>query len=120
MADQIRIVTYKEVEQAFKKVKIDLLDKTAVYFGYWTKRKLVGIVAFQEYDHHLYLCHDFVLEPYRKQTVYTQLTNFRLKHIKDNHPKKKLIAFCTPASLATYHGVGFRVDNTLIKMVLEQ
>ena len=120
MVDTIKIATYEEVEKAFKKVKIDLLDRTAIYFGYFVKKKLVGVVGFQVYDNHLYLCHDFVLEQYRTQTIYTQLTNFRMKYIKDHYPGKLLVAFCTPSSLSTYFKQGFKVGNTLVKMVLEQ
>lgn len=120
MIDTIKIATYEEVEKAFKKVKIDLLDRTAIYFGYFVKKKLVGIVGIQVYDNHLYFCHDFVLEQFRDQTIYTQLTNFRMKWVKDHHPTKLLVAFCTPSSLSTYFKQGFKVGNTLVKMVLEQ
>jgi len=47
---EIKKVTYQEVEDEFKELKPDLLDKWATYYGCFIKNELVGIVSYVEHE----------------------------------------------------------------------
>ena len=47
---EIKKITYDDVENEFKKLKPDLLDKHATYYGCLIKNELVGVVSYVEHE----------------------------------------------------------------------
>jgi hypothetical protein len=80
---EIKKVTYKEVHKEFSKLKPDLLDEYATYYGCFIKDELVGIVSYLEHPAVIYLCHAYVKEDHREKGIYKLLWNYRDAKIKE-------------------------------------
>ena len=70
---EIKKIDYKLVKETFEKIKPDLLDEHATYYGCLIKNELVGIVSYVEQEYVIYLCHAFVKEEHRNKGIYKML-----------------------------------------------
>lgn len=112
---EIRKVTFEEVEEAFVKIKPDLLDHTAIYYGCFIKSELVGVVSYVEHPSVIYLCHAFVLEEFRGRGVYKMLWDYRDSKVHDS--KKDIYAHCNTSSLKQFLNEGYEIEKALFKVV---
>jgi hypothetical protein len=112
---EIRKVIYQEVEQEFKELKPDLLDKWATYYGCFIKNELIGVVSYVEHESVIYLCHAYVKEEHRNKGIYKLLWNYRDSKIKDT--EKIVYAHCNVDSLKHFINNGFKIEKGLFKVV---
>ena len=111
---EIRKVSYKEVEHEFFKIKPDLLDEYATYYGCFIKDELVGIVSFVEHPAVIYLCHAYVKEEHRSKGIYKLLWNYRDSKIKETD--KTVYAHCNVDSLKYFINNGYAIEKALFKV----
>lgn len=112
---EIKKVDYEDVHDEFSKIKPDLLDKYATYYGCFVKEELVGVVSYVEQEHVIYLCHAFVKEDFRERGIYKLLWNYRDSKIKDT--KKTVYAHCNVDSLKYFINNGYSIEKALFKVV---
>lgn len=112
---EIKKVTYKEVHKEFSKLKPDLLDEYATYYGCFIKEELVGIVSYLEHPAVIYLCHAYVKEEHRKKGIYKLLWNYRDAKIKEFD--KPIYAHCNVDSLKNFINNGYSIEKALFKVV---
>ncbi len=112
---EITKVTYNEVDEAFGKLKPDLLDSSATYFGCLIKDKLVGVVSYVEHEHCIYLCHAYVDDNWRGRGIYKLLWNYRESKIWDS--EKTIYAHCNVDSLKYFINNGYNIEKALFKVV---
>jgi predicted GNAT family acetyltransferase len=107
-------IFYDVVEEEFKDIKPDLLDKYAIYYGCYIKNELVGIVSYVEHDSVIYLCHDFVKEEHRNKGIYKLLWSYRDLKLKDTN--KTVYAHCNTNSLRHFINNGYTIEKSLFKV----
>jgi predicted GNAT family acetyltransferase len=112
---EIRKISYEEVESEFKKIKPDLLDKHAVYYGCFVKNELAGIVSYVEHPSVIYLCHSYVKEEYRNRGIYKLLWNYRDSKLRE--AEKIVYAHCNVDSLKHFINNGYNIEKALFKVV---
>jgi hypothetical protein len=112
---EIRKVTYKEIEGEFIKLKPDLLDEYATYYGCFIKDELVGIVSYVEHPSVIYLCHAYVKEEHRNKGIYKLLWNYRDSKIKESN--KPVYAHCNVDSLKYFINNGYTIEKALFKVI---
>lgn len=109
-------VNIDTVIKEFGELKPDLIDSYAKYFGLWVDDALVGIVSFQVHPSHIYLCHAYVKDEYRKKGYYNILWEYRNSHLNQNYPDWELVAHCNTNSLKQFLNKGFEIEKPLFKV----
>jgi hypothetical protein len=112
---EIKEITYQEVENEYKDIKPDLLDRHATYIGCFIKDKLVGIVSYVEHDEVIYLCHAYVNKKHRNKGIYKLLWNYRDSVLQNKD--KSLYAHCNVDSLKYFINNGFSIEKALFKVI---
>lgn len=112
---EIKKTSYDEVKKEFGKIKPDLLDNCATYYGCFIKNELVGVVSYVEQEYVIYLCHAFVKEEWRNRGIYKLLWNYRDSKIKDSD--KSIYAHCNVDSLKYFINNGYTIEKALFKVI---
>lgn len=112
---EIKKTSYDEVKKEFGKIKPDLLDNCATYYGCFIKNELVGVVSYVEQEYVIYLCHAFVKEEWRNRGIYKLLWNYRDSKIKET--EKSIYAHCNVDSLKYFINNGYKIEKALFKVI---
>ena len=112
---EIKKTTYDEVKKELVKIKPDLLDNCATYYGCFIKNELVGVVSYVEQEYVIYLCHAFVKEEWRNRGIYKLLWNYRDSKIKET--EKSIYAHCNVDSLKYFINNGYTIEKALFKVI---
>lgn len=112
---EITKVTYEQVENEFKEIKPDLLDRGATYFGCFIKDELIGVVSYVEHEYVVYLCHAYVKEKWQGRGIYKLLWNYRESKLYES--EKVIYAHCNVDSLKYFINNGYEIDKALFKVV---
>lgn len=110
-------ITLNEVQLAFGHLKPDLIDKFAEYIGLKINDELVGIVSFQVHPTHIYLCHAYVKEEYRRNGYYNMLWEYRNTYINQHHHGLEIVAHCNVSSLKQFLNKGYELEKPLFKVI---
>jgi hypothetical protein len=108
-------IEYEKVVDEFSHLKIDLLDKHAIYYGCIIDNEIAGIVSYVEHDYVIYLCHDYVKEEYRMRGIYKLLCDYRESILKDSN--KDIYAHCNLNSIKNFMNMGYKIDKALFKVI---
>ncbi len=112
---EIKKINYEEVSREFSKIKPDLLDNYATYYGCFINNDLVGVVSHVEQEYVIYLCHAFVKEEFRNRGIYKLLWGYRDSKIKET--EKTVYAHCNVDSLKYFINNGYEIEKALFKVV---
>jgi predicted GNAT family acetyltransferase len=112
---EIKKTSYDEVKKELGKIKPDLLDNCATYYGCFIKNELVGVVSYVEQEYVIYLCHAFVKEEWRNRGIYKLLWNYRDSKIKET--EKSIYAHCNVDSLKYFINNGYTIEKALFKVI---
>lgn len=112
---EIKRVQLKQVTEEFAHLKPELIDESAVYFGYFKSGILAGIVSYVEHPLSVYLCHDYVKEEFRGCGIYKLLSEYREEQVKKLG--KPISAHCNLNSIKQFLNNGYTIEKALFKVV---